>query len=178
MNTQLISRFHHWKERQAIAKESGSADLVAALVLTPIILMLFFAIIDISLWLNTKANIEANVRDGVRVASMWGGTGNKKQVRLNDTNKNIDTIVKDKLWDSSKGTCTRSNCTKAPVVKCRVGNINGSAVRAKKAGDKIACQVTYYYKSIFPGADLFGFGQITQKPISYTVDGLSETGYR
>lgn len=157
-------------------RESGSADIISALFLTPIILLLFFAIIDVSLWLNTKAHLEAASRDGVRVAAMWGGTS--KGVRLNTTSPrvSVDTIIKSKMYDSEKGTCTRSHCTKPPNVKCHVGT--STRYIAKKSGETITCNITYYYKSIFPGSELLGFGKITQKPISYRVTGLSETGYQ
>lgn len=171
----MISYINKLRNKQSKNKEMGAADMIAALTLTPIILALLFAIIDISLWLNTKSHLEAATRDGVRMASMWGGTGPKSQVRLNPTNSNVDKMIQSKMWEGKN--CTQSNCTKAPNVKCRVGSINGNKVRATSAGEQINCRVTYYYKSIFPGADLLGFGKITQKPIQYTVSGISETGY-
>lgn len=160
--------------RARTRREDGSADMISALVLTPMILLLFFAIIDVSLWLNTKAHIEAASRDGVRMAAMWGGTA--KNVRLNTTNMKIDDIIKNKMYNSTTKVCHRSHCTKAPDVKCHVGT--STRYIANRAGEEITCNITYYYKSIFPGADLLGFGKITQDPISYRVTGLSETGYR
>lgn len=159
-------------------KEMGAADMIAALTLTPLVLMLIFAMIDLSLWLNTKAHIEASARDGVRVASNWGGTGNNSKVRLNPTSQTVDSMIKDKIYDSKKKTCTRSLCTKPPVVKCRVGSLSGTKVVASRAGETVRCQITYNYRSIFFGSELLGFGQITEKPMNYVVTGVTETGYK
>ena len=156
----------------------GAADMVAALVLTPIILMLIFAAIDLSLWLNTKAHIEASTRDGVRLAAMWGGTAGKSKVRLNPSSESVDSMILSKFYNSSKNSCTRSHCTAKPTVKCRVGSINGNVRVASRAGQTVVCSVNYKYRSVFFGSDLLGFGKITQAPISYTVTGVTETGYR
>lgn len=152
--------------------------MVAALVLTPLIIMMIFASIDISLWLNTKAHIEASMRDGVRMASMWGGTGSNKQVRLNPSSQNIDSMILSKFYNSATNTCTRSNCITKPTVKCRVGSLSGTKVRATRAGETINCQMTYTYKSIAPGAKILGLSGITEKQMKYTVTGVTETGYR
>lgn len=163
------------RERQRSGKEFGAADMIAALTLTPIILALFFAIVDVSLWLNTKSHIESVTRDSVRLAAMWGGT-DAKSVRLNTTGKSSATHIRDRIYNDSKKSCLRSNCTKAPVVSCSVASGNGKFATA--AGQTITCNVTYYYKSIFPGSKLLGFGQITEAPIKYGMTAVSETGYR
>lgn len=173
----MITYMNKLRERQA-NKEMGAADMVAALVLTPIIIMMILASIDISLWLNTKSHIEASMRDGVRMASMWGGSGNNKSVRLNPSSKNIDTMILEKFYNSKTKTCTRSNCISTPTVKCRVGSLSGNKVRATRAGETVNCQMTYTYKSISPGAKVLGLSGITEKTMKYTVTGVTETGYK
>lgn len=158
--------FIHKIQNQRNERERGAADMIAALTLTPIILFLLFAIIDISLWLNTKAHIEAATRDGTRIAAMWGGAGNTP---LNTTGKNIPSSIKSKLYNGKS--CTRSNCTRVPKVSCTPSKV-------RTAGSQISCTTTYYYKSLFGKADLLGFGGITSKPIVYKSTAISETGYR
>lgn len=173
----MITYMNRLRERQA-NKEMGAADMVAALVLTPLILMMIFASIDVSLWLNTKAHIEASMRDGVRMASMWGGTGSNKAVRLNPSSKTVDAMILEKFYNSKNNSCTRSNCISKPTVKCRVGSLSGNKVRATRAGETINCQMTYQYKAISPGAKIIGLSGITEKTMKYTVTGVTETGYK
>lgn len=173
----MITYMNKLRARQA-NKEMGAADMVAALVLTPLILMMIFASIDVSIWLNTKAHIESSMRDGVRMASMWGGTGSNKSVRLNPSTKNVDTMILEKFYNTKNKACTRSHCTNPPTVKCRVGSLSGNKVRATRAGETINCQMTYQYRSIAGGARMLGLGSITEKTMKYTVTGVTETGYK
>lgn len=144
-------------------REEGSADMVAALVLTPIVIFLLIGVINAGLWLNTKAHIEAATRDGTRLAAMWGGSGN---TRLNTTGKTTANIISEKIY--ADGSCTTSHCTRKPSVSCTLPV-------ASSAGQTVQCTVTYYYKSI-PGAQLFGF--VPSSPIVYTSTAITETGYR
>lgn len=137
--------------------------MVAALVLTPIVIFLLIGVINAGLWLNVKSHIEAATRDGTRLAAMWGGSGN---TRLNSTGKSVAAIISDKLYEN--GSCTQSNCTKKPTVSCTLPVANS-------AGQTVKCTVTYHYKSI-PGAQLFSF--VPTKPITYSSTAVTETGYR
>lgn len=168
----MISYINKLRDGRRKDREEGSADMVAALALTPIILGLLLAIIDVSLWLNTKAHIEAISRDGVRMAAAWGGTS--KGVRLNPTGRSTAELIKGGMYNEKTKGCTVSNCTKAPAVKCYV--TSPTKYVATRAGETVYCDVEYYYRSIF-GGDLMGFGSITAGPISYRVTALSETGY-
>ncbi len=166
----LIQKLRSRKEQ---GRDSGAADMIATLVMTPIILGVFFAIIDVSLFMNTKASVEAATRDGTRIAAMWGGTA--ANVRLNNTNKSVQTIILSKMYNSDKKTCLISNCTKPPKVTC-----TAASKMVKNAGTQISCTTTYYYKSIFFGSDLMGFGGITNNKNGFksTSYAISETGYR
>lgn len=152
-------------------KEEGSADLIVTLATIPFALLLILALIDISLFLNTKSYVQSSLRDGVRQAAMWGGTGDPSQVRLNLSGTNTQTTILNKLWDSSKGVCTHSHCQAKPAVSC-------TTAVATAAGQRISCSVVYKYQSIVPGSNLLGFGNITNSPFTATEYSLSETGYR
>lgn len=173
----MMKYMNKLREKQA-NREMGAADMVAALMLTPIILMLIFASIDISMWLNTKSHIESSMRDGVRMASMWGGTGGNSKVRLNPYSQNVDSMILSKFYNADKNICTQSNCKAKPTVKCRVGSLSGNKVRATRAGETVNCRMTYQYKSIVPGASVLGLSGITENKMTYTVTGVTETGYR
>lgn len=154
-------------------REQGSADMIVTLATIPFAIFLILALLDISLFLNTRSHVEASVRDGVRQAAMWGGAGGPSQVRLNTSGQETQKNIKDRLWEGSDsaGTCTHSHCVKAPVISCPLKV-------ASNAGQKITCTATYYYSSIVPGAELLGFGAITNEPYTVTESAISETGYR
>lgn len=145
-------------------KEQGSADMIAALAITPIVIFLLIGTLNAGIWMNTKSQIEAATRDGARLAAMWGGSSSSS--RLNNTGSDIDRIMEERLWNGSS--CIPSHCSKKPNTWC---NTN----QATAAGQKITCRVRYWYKSI-PGAQLFSFvptGEIVSEAYSY-----SETGFR
>lgn len=169
----MFKLIHKLRSRRKNGRDFGAADMIATLVMTPIILGVFFAIIDVSLFMNTKASVEAATRDGTRIAAMWGGTASN--VRLNTTKKNVQTIIRSKIYDDKKKTCLNSHCTKAPKVTC-----TAASKMVKVAGTEISCTTTYYYKSIFFGSDLMGFGGITNNKNGFksTSYAISETGYR
>jgi len=151
--------------------EDGSADLIVTLATIPFAILLILALVDISLFLNTKSYVQSNVRDGVRQAAMWGGSGGPGEVRLNTSGQSTAANIKAKIWDKSKKICTKSHCQAEPVVSC-------TNTVASAAGQQIRCNVTYSYRSIVPGSTLLGFGNITNKPFTATEYSLSETGYR
>jgi hypothetical protein len=152
-------------------REEGAADLIVTLATIPFAVILILALIDISLFLNTKSYVQSSVRDGVRQAAMWGGSGDPSQVRLNTSGAKTQTNILNKIWDSSKGVCTQSHCESKPIVFC-------DREIATAAGQNIRCTVTYHYSSIVPASDLLGFGAITGAPFTVVENGLSETGYR
>lgn len=150
--------------------EEGSADLIVTLATIPFAVFLILALIDISLFLNTKSHVQSTLRDGVRQAAMWGGSGGPEHVRLNVSGQPTAANIKDKIWNKEDKVCTHSHCKAEPIVGCTEQTV-------ANAGTPITCTVTYSYSSIVPGADLLGFGAITNAPFTATEYSLSETGY-
>lgn len=151
-------------------RESGAADLIVTLVTIPFAVMLILATIDISMYMNTRAHVDAVTRDTARQVAMWGGAGSPSEVRLNPTSNTAAKNLMNKLW-SPDGYCYKSHCEKQPKVTC------GPAI-TRSAGTEVFCEVTYYNKSIVPGSDLLGFGNITAESFTTRAVAISETGYR
>jgi Flp pilus assembly protein TadG len=158
--------------------ENGSADLVVTLFMLPLAVFLILALIDLSMYMNTRSSVESVVRDATRQSAMWGGTGTVADgVRLNSTGLSAPQRIANSLvrsgGSSSDVKCKFSNCVpgKAPVATC-------DSVRVANAGATITCSVTYYYKTVTPGTDLLGFSAITSKGFTITSTAISETGYR
>lgn len=157
-----------------IRRENGATDLVVTLAILPLAIYLIIATIDIGMYMNTRLQVDANLRDGVRQAAMWGGTGDSKSVRLNTSGQTTQKNIQDKLWDTKEGGyCTKSNCTAKPVVSC-----TAASTKVKAAGTRIECSVKYSPQSIAAGSELLGFGLITNKAYTSTSYAISETGYR
>lgn len=153
--------------------ENGSADLVVTLFMLPLAVFLILALIDLSMYMNTRSSIESVVRDATRQSAMWGGTGTVANgVRLNTTGLNAAQRITNALTTTG-GKCKFSNCVpgKPPVATC-------SPAKVAVAGTTITCKVTYYYKTVTPGTDLLGFSKITSRGFTITSTALSETGYR
>lgn len=159
--------------------ENGSADLVVTLFMLPFAVFLILALIDLSLYMNTRSSVESVVRDATRQSAMWGGSGTyeKDGVRLNLTGKSAAQRIADALVISesteSNVKCKFSNCVpgKPPVATC-------NPARVTVAGTTITCTVTYYYKTVTPGTDLLGFSKITSSGFTISSTALSETGYK
>lgn len=149
--------------------ENGSAEIITTLFVMPFLLYLILALVDVSLYMNTRSSVESVTRDGVRQAAMWGGSSG--EVRLNPTGKDVSTLIQNRLFNGDK--CTYSNCIAPPDVTCSPAVVNYS-------GTEISCTVTYKYKSVVPGLSLIGFENITKNPNGFTITekALSETGYR
>ncbi|MBC9704805.1 MAG: pilus assembly protein [Enterococcus sp.] len=152
-------------------EETGAADLIVTLVTIPFAVMLILATLDIGMYMNTRAFVDSTTRDSARQVAMWGGAGGPADVRLNPTKQTTTKNLKDKLWSAADGYCYKSHCTKQPTVTC-------SPSITRTAGTEVYCEVTYYYKSIVPGASLLGFGEITEQPFTTKATAISETGYR
>lgn len=149
--------------------ENGSAEIITTLFVMPFLLYLILALIDISLYMNTRSSVESVTRDAVRQAAMWGGTG--PSVRLNPTGKGVDTLIFNRLYEGGK--CNYSSCIAPPSVTC-------GPTQVSNAGTPVSCTVTYKYKSVVPGMSLLGFEGITKNAEGFTITekALSETGYR
>jgi Flp pilus assembly protein TadG len=155
-------------------KEDGAADLVVTLFMLPLAVFLILALIDLSMYMNTRSSVESVLRDATRQSAMWGGTGTANQgVRLNTTNTTTAQRVVSSLLTPDGKKCKFSNCVpgKLPTAVC-------NPVKVTVAGTTITCSVTYYYKTVTPGTDLLGFAAITSKGFTITSTAISETGYR
>lgn len=153
--------------------EDGSADLVVTLFMLPFAVFLILALIDLSMYMNTRSSVESVLRDNTRQSAMWGGTGTVYDgVRLNTTNLNAAQRIQNSLLTDT-GKCKYSGCVpgKLPVATC-------NPARVATAGTTITCKVTYYYKTVTPGTDLLGFAAITSSGFTITSTAISETGYR
>lgn len=167
------------KMRSLRKTEDGASELVTTLFMLPLALFLILSLIDVSLYFNARSTVQNDTREGVRQAAMWGGTGAKNTVRLNPGNTTTAQNIKNVMYDSATGKCKQGGCTKAPVVSCKtITSASANASVAKKAGDRVTCTTTYYYKTVTPGSDYFGFGAITGSSITITETALSETGYK
>lgn len=151
--------------------ERGSAEVISMIFVMPFLLFLILALIDVSLFMNTKTSVQNVTRDAVRQAASWGGTAST--VRLNPTGLNTAQLIKNRLYNSSTGKCTYSNCISPPVVTC-------TPAKASTAGTDISCTVTYKYKTVVPGSDLLGFSSLTSGPSGFTITehSITETGYK
>lgn len=149
--------------------ENGSAEIITTLFVMPFLLYLILALVDVSLYMNTRSSVESVTRDGVRQAAMWGGSS--ASVRLNPTGQDVSTLIYNRLMDGDK--CEYSSCIAPPSVSCSPAVVNN-------AGTEISCSVTYKYKSVVPGMSLLGFEGITKNADGFTISekALSETGYR
>lgn len=152
-------------------REAGAADLIVTLATIPFAVILILALVDISLFLNTKSHVQSTLRDGVRQAAMWGGSAGPDKVRLNTSGNNTAANIKKQIWDKDKRACTHSHCKSEPLVSC-------TTPIANRAGQEISCTVIYRYQSVVPGSSLLGFGAITNAPFTAKEYSLSETGYR
>lgn len=158
--------------------EDGSADLVVTLFMLPLAVFLILALIDLSMYMNTRSSVESVLRDATRQSAMWGGSGTAYDgVRLNTTNLSAAQRITNSLvthsGSTSEAKCKFSGCVpgKLPVATC-------SPAKVATAGTTITCSVTYYYKTVTPGTDLLGFAAITSSGFTISSTAISETGYR
>lgn len=166
------------KLRSMRKDEAGASELVTTLFMLPLALFLILTLIDVSMYFNARSAVQNVTREGVRQAGMWGGTGNHTTVRLNPGTTTTADNIKNALYDSVTGKCKQMGCTQPPEVVCGtyVGGIKKNA--AQNAGDKISCTTTFYYKTVTPGSDYYGFAAAIGNKIVITETALSETGYR
>lgn len=171
--------FNLVRKMRALRKdETGASELVTTLFMLPLALFLILTLIDVSMYFNARSSVQNVTREGARQAAMWGGTGSNQTVRLNPGGTTTAQNIKNTLFDSETNRCKQAGCTKAPEVTCvtKVGNSNLNV--AKNAGDRIVCRTTFYYKTVTPGSDYFGFAAAIGNKIVIEETTLSETGYR
>lgn len=169
----FANKLRHWRKG-----EEGASELVTTLFMLPLALFLILTLIDVSMYFNARSSVQNVTREGVRQAAMWGGTGGKEHVRLNPTSTPTATAIKNSLFDSESNKCKQAGCTKPPIVTCTTKTSTGNSNVAKNAGDTVTCTTTFYYKTVTPGSDYFGFAAAIGNEIKLTESALTETGYR
>lgn len=146
-------------------EERGSSELPVTIIMLPFVLFLLFALIDMSLYLNTRSNVQSILRDGTRLVALYGG--NSAGSPLNPTGRDINTILADRLWKN--GACTQSNCDSQPIVSCTPG-------LARNIAQDVSCTVTYDYQPVVYDV-FFGFTNISDAKFTITETSISETRF-
>jgi len=146
--------------------ERGSSELPVTLVMLPFAVFLIFALIDVSFYMQTRANVQNILRDGVRQIALFGG--NSSATPLNNTGKPVSQLIHDTLWQN--GACVKSFCTAEPIVRC-------TPEIATVVGQQVSCSVTYTYSPV-AWDGFFGFSTfITSVPYTLTEVSISETRF-
>lgn len=149
------------------SKESGS-DVVAVVLLIPIIIVLLFTMIDVSFYFQARSAVIAATKDGARMTALFGGSS--KSIPLNNLGKDTPNITLGKIWNGKA--CVPSGCTQKPWVSC-------APSKAYTLGEQVSCRTTYKYKPMSGHlADLIGFNNILNVPIDITEYTQSETYYK
>lgn len=149
-------------------KEDGSADLISVLIMLPMVVFLLFTMIDVSLYLNSRAVVEAANRDGVRQVALWGGT--TSDVRVNNSKKSAPQIIVENLGEGASAKCV--------IDKDGNESTKGDQVSlATSSGQKIICETTYQYNSVAAGVVLPGLSEVINAPIKVKHTGYTEVGY-
>lgn len=171
--------------RQALLakrNERGSAELVTTLMLMPLLIFVILALIEVSVYMQTRTSVQNALADATRQVAAYGGDN----TRLNPTaNTPISAQLTNTLFRN--GRCTYSHCEngKQPTVRCGIvtsTGANGIPVfsgtgYATSPGQEVACYVTYPYKGVTGGGWLLGFEQIA-KPFSIVEYSRTEVGFR
>lgn len=170
--------------RQALLarrNERGSADLVTTLMLLPLLVFIILALIEVSVYMQTRTSVQNALADATRQVAAYGGDN----TRLNPNSQAISTQLSNTLYRN--GRCTYSHCEngKRPVVQCGIVQSTPSSgvptfrstAYATSPGQEVACYVNYPYKGVTGGGWLLGFEQIA-KPFTVVEYSRTEVGFR
>jgi hypothetical protein len=161
--------------------ERGSGELIAFIVAFPIIWFLLMSMIDVSIWLSVRAQVQNAADNGARLSSLYGST--KSGVASWPTapaNANtVEKVVTATIYDGSRCLPT-GGCPGGykPFVQCWFGNsatFNG-VTKATVAGERTTCTVRYKFSQVVQG-DIFGFIGMTTNEFTVTGYQFSETGF-
>lgn len=150
------------KLRKRFRGENGDSEIVTVLFIIPIVVLLLFAFIDMSMYFQTRSTVQTMTRDAARSVAIYGGDNS----RLNPNSKSISATLKDQLYKNGK--CTVSSCSTPPKVKC-------SPTVTKSAGQITKCSVSYTYESLNPLNPISS--PITNKTFVVNATSRSETGF-
>lgn len=148
--------------RKRFKGENGDSEVISVLFIIPIVILLLFAFIDVSMYFQTRSTVQTMTRDAARSVAIYGGNDS----RLNPNSKSISATLKDQLYKNGK--CTVSSCGSAPQVKCTPTVTN-------RAGQITTCSVRYQYKSLNPLNPISS--PITNKQYIVTASSRAETGF-
>lgn len=144
--------------------ERGDGELVTALFIIPIVLWILFSLIDISLYMQTRSEVQNVARDSARQVAIYGGNNS----RLNPYGDSIARVTLERLYQDGK--CTPGLCEKAPTVQCTPGT-------ATQAGQQVGCSITYHYRAIFGNNPITGFAAFLGSEFTVTETAYAETGF-
>lgn len=150
------------KRLQVLRKEDrGASDIITILFLLPILLLLIFSMIDLSLYVMARSTVQGVARDGARQVAMWGGNESSLRGKASAPTANMKTALV-----HGNGNCKPSACTKAPVIQC-------TPKQTSAAGDNVSCSVTYSYRSVTGNYSLFS--ALTNQSFTVTQTSRAET---
>jgi Flp pilus assembly protein TadG len=149
--------------------ESGSSELPVTLVILPFAIFLIFALIDVTFYMQTRANLQATLRDATRAVALYGG--NSKASPINPLGKDVSTVFSEALYTPATG-CKKSFCGKdvpAPKITC-------TPSLATSVGQTVTCTLRYQYRPV-ANDSFFGFSTWTSEPFTLTETSISETRF-
>lgn len=152
-------------------RESGN-DIVTLVMVIPIIIILFFTMIDVSYYLQARSMVQSAAQDGARMVALYGGqSGN---ISLNKSNQPVQNLIMPKIYDSTGDRCIPSACYQPPVVRCTPEVVT----EGMGLGTEVSCNIRYFYAPASAGlAQLIGFGELLTSEINVTQTSISETYY-
>lgn len=150
--------------RSRIDSESGSSEVITTLMVIPLVLWLIFSLIDTSLYMQARSEVQNVARDGARQVAIYGGNDS----RLNPDNKAISQQVFDRLYQNGK--CTASVCDAPPIVTC-----TPNATTA--GGQEVGCTIEYSYRAIYGNNPITGFAGFLAQSFTVTETAFAETGF-
>ncbi len=133
----FFTKFHDARKRRRSRREDGN-DLIITLFFLPIILGVALSLVDLSMYFQTKTEIQQITRDVARTGAKFGGAGYTAPVFAEkvpgaNASDNLSAILMSRLYDSSTGSCIPSFCVNRTVEVQQAGGspfwgaINSSA---------------------------------------------------
>jgi len=150
--------------RSRIGSDRGDSEIITTLMVIPLVIWLIFSLIDTSLYMQARSEVQNVARDGARQVAIYGGNDS----RLNPDNKSISQQVFDRLYQNGK--CTASVCTTPPVVTCTPNSTTAG-------GQLVSCSITYSYSAIYGNNPITGFAGFLGHSFTVSETAFAETGF-
>lgn len=145
-------------------KERGDSEVITALMVIPLVVWLIFSLIDVSLYMQARSEVQNVARDAARQVAIYGGNDS----RLNPFGKTISQAAFDRLYQNGK--CTASKCVEPPKVTCTPSSTNAS-------GQQVVCTITYRYSAIYGNNPISGFAGFLGSSFTVSETARAETGF-